>query len=192
MRLVTVLALAAAALLSACAGSGSPRAPQPAPVVHPAGATGAQLLPAGYVCQDCAMGFIVTAIRPPAHGLMLARGGFMTPQSLWLVVDYDNARVTRVVTAASRDAAGNFALRRVAQDGAALSAGQLSDLRSDADAVWGAQHTMRSTSSTDMTWSLYLIDGRAVRHEFGIGRPGEDAAKLADTLDNIVRLHFGR
>ncbi|GAB7535522.1 hypothetical protein [Burkholderia sp. 3C] len=192
MRPVIVLALTVAALLSACAGSDTPRTPQPAPVVHPAGATGAQLLPAGYVCQDCAMDFIVTAIRPPAHGLMLARGGFMTPQSLWLVVDYDSGRITRVVTAASRDAAGNFTLQRVAQEGAALSEGQLRGIRSDADAIWGALHTMRSTSSTDMTWSLYLIDGRAVRHEFGIGLPGEDAAKLADTLDNVVRQQFGR
>ncbi|MGN4030245.1 hypothetical protein ACS0X6_28890, partial [Burkholderia gladioli] len=120
MRLVPVLALAVAALLSACAGSGAPRQSAPVAAPRPPGATGAQLLPPGYVCQDCSMSFIVSAIRPPRHGLMLVRGGFMTPQSMWIVVDYDQQRISRVVTAASRDAAGNFALRPVAGDAAAL------------------------------------------------------------------------
>ncbi len=194
-RIAGALALATAALLlSACASSGAdapPKAPEPAPVVHPPGATGAQLLPRGYLCQDCNMGFILTAIRPPVHGLMLVRGGFMTPQSQWIVVDYDSGRIGRAVTAAARDANGNFALKLVGDDAATLGSGDAARLRADADEVWGATHTLRSQSATDMTWSLYLLDGRAVRHEFGIGLPGESAARLADDLDTIVRQRFG-
>ncbi|ALK33360.1 hypothetical protein [Burkholderia plantarii] len=186
-----VPALAAAALLSACAG-GAPRElpPPPSPPI-PAGMTGAQLLPRGYVCQDCAIDFLLGAITPPAHGLMLVRGGFMTPQAIWIVVDYDARRVSRIVTAASQDARGRFALRALARNDGPLSTGELSGIRSDADAIWISTHTLRSKSAADTTWSLYLIDGGAVRHEFGIGQPGEGAARLADDLDGIVRHAIG-
>ncbi|WP_186252023.1 hypothetical protein [Burkholderia gladioli] len=190
MRLVPVLALAVAALLSACAGSGTSRQSAPVAAPRPPGATGAQLLPPGYVCQDCSMSFIVSAIRPPRHGLMLVRGGFMTPQSMWIMVDYDQQRISRVVTAASRDAAGNFALSPVAGDAAALDSTELAGIRADADDVWAALRTMRSKSATDVTWSLYLLDGGAVRHEFGIGLPGDEAAKLAARIDTVVERRF--
>ncbi|WP_186289046.1 hypothetical protein [Burkholderia gladioli] len=49
---------------------------------------------------------------------------------------------------------------------------------------------MRSKSATDVTWSLYLLDGEAVRHEFGIGLPGDEAAKLAGRIDTVVERRF--
>ncbi|MEX3606643.1 MAG: hypothetical protein VB142_11480 [Burkholderia sp.] len=176
-----VLTLTVAVLLSACAGSGTPR--QSTLV--------AALRPPRYICQDCAMDFIVSAIHPPRHGLMLARGGFMTPQTTWIVVDYDQQRISRVITAASQDAAGNFMLSPVAGDAAALNSADLAGIRSDADDVWAVRGTMRSKSATDVTWSLYLLDGGAVRHEFGIGLPGDKAAKLAARIDTVVEQRFG-
>lgn len=190
---VSIAVLTAASLLSACGGVHTrPVKPPPIKVPDfPPGTTGGQRLPRGYVCEECETDFIRTAFAPPAHGVMLVRGGFMTPAATWIVVDYDAHRLSRIITSAAEDAQQRFMLQAMKREDAPLSDAEMSRLQGTADHVWEVPRSLMSKPASDITWSLYLIDGRAMRHDFGIGLPGDTAAALADDLDALVRRHFG-
>ncbi|MDE1178981.1 hypothetical protein [Paraburkholderia sp.] len=151
--------------------------------------TGAQLLPPGFTQGPESVDFVASAFVPPTHGVIIAHGAFLTRHATWVVVDYDAKTLSRMVTTKESDPKTEFRLTLDSRRDASLSDEEVETIRASADTVWPLRGSIGSRLVFDVTWHIYLIDGKTVRRDSGPGFPTGNGLALETTIENIASAH---
>jgi hypothetical protein len=152
--------------------------------------TGATLLPAQYRCAKfCALDYLHSTFRVPQHGLLIAHGAILTTYADWIVVDYDSRSLTRIKTEGGNNSNGQFQPRVVERSDRFLSLKEMATVQASADRIWSLPVRVPTKFTYHKVWNIYLLDGEAIRSEFGPGNPDGLGAELQDVLEGLWSGH---
>lgn len=120
----------------------------------------------------------------PSRGMVLAYGSFLATGSLWFTVDLERKEVSRILANYDRTAQKLVVTKQVTRPLLLDTLARLTEISND---IWSSTDKLPTLMTTDVTWTLWQIDGDDMRRDFGPGRPGGLAQEAASIMERVVR-----
>jgi hypothetical protein len=172
---------AAFALL--CLGWASVQASQPAQTPEPSAYAPVK----ERVCTDCPKP--KPGIELPRHAVVLGTWGFFSNGNHYQVVDLDRGTLVKTFVPSPSVPIPNAPkqrARKARSHTVTLPKSELPQLVALANRIWAKSHPIRTRNATDVSWDLWLIDGRQIRHESGAGLPDGLAAEWLRRINKLA------